>query len=102
MYGDDTAGNSFGSLYLSLPTMMAQVIRAILLMSATAATFICRRSVIRASQPPRVVLTRSECPPWPLRRAAIARSDCPAWWMIDRSNLCHDGFIVANKNIETK
>src|SRR6478752_10678535 len=39
------ASNSFGSLYLSLWTMMAQAILAILLASATAATFVGRRSI---------------------------------------------------------
>ena len=43
------ASNSFGSLYLSLRIMMAQAIRAILLASATAATFAGRRSIKRAS-----------------------------------------------------
>jgi hypothetical protein len=43
------ASNSFGSLYLSLRTMMAQAIRAILLASATAATFVGRRSINRPS-----------------------------------------------------
>ena len=42
--------NSFGSLYLSPRTMMAQAIRAILLASATAATLVGRRSINRASQ----------------------------------------------------
>ena len=41
--------NSFGSLYLSFRTMMAQAIRAILLASATAATLVGRRSINRAS-----------------------------------------------------
>jgi hypothetical protein len=44
-----TASNSFGSLYLSPRTMMAQAIRAILLASATAATLVGRRSINRAS-----------------------------------------------------
>src|SRR5262249_5759258 len=44
------ASNSFGSLYLSLRTMMAQAIRAILLASATAATFAGRRAITRVSQ----------------------------------------------------
>ena len=44
------ASNSFGSLYLSPRTMMAQAIRAILLASATAATFVGRRSINRPSQ----------------------------------------------------
>jgi hypothetical protein len=43
------ASNSFGSLYLSPRTMMAQAIRAILLASATAATFVGRRSINRPS-----------------------------------------------------
>jgi hypothetical protein len=43
------ASNSFGSLYLSSRTMMAQAIRAILLASATAATFVGRRSINRPS-----------------------------------------------------
>ncbi len=43
------ATNSLGSLYLSLRTMMAQAMRAILLASATAVTFIGRRTMIRAS-----------------------------------------------------
>ena len=41
--------NSFGSLYLSSRTMIAQAIRAILLASATAATLVGRRSINRAS-----------------------------------------------------
>ena len=44
-----TASNSFGSLYLSLRTMMAQAILAILLARATAATFVGRRSINRPS-----------------------------------------------------
>jgi hypothetical protein len=44
------ASNSFGSLYLSPRTMMAQAIRAILLASATATTFVGRRSINRPSQ----------------------------------------------------
>ena len=44
------ASDSFGSLYLSPRTMMAQAIRAILLASATAATFVGRRSINRPSQ----------------------------------------------------
>ena len=44
------AASSVGSLYLSLLTMMAQAIRAILLASATAATFVGRRAIIRVSQ----------------------------------------------------
>jgi hypothetical protein len=44
------ASNSFGSLYLSPRTMMAQAIRAILLASATAATLVGRRSINRPSQ----------------------------------------------------
>ena len=48
--GDSHAAtNSFGSLYLSPCTMMAQAIRAILLASATAATFVGRRSINRPS-----------------------------------------------------
>ena len=43
------ASNSFGSLYLSPRTMMAQAIRAILLASATAATLVGRRSINLAS-----------------------------------------------------
>jgi hypothetical protein len=43
------ACSSFGSLYLSPPTMMAQAIRAILLASATAATLVGRRSINLAS-----------------------------------------------------
>src|SRR3979490_1019273 len=43
------ASNSFGSLYLSPRTMMAQAIREILLASATAATFVGRRSINRPS-----------------------------------------------------
>jgi hypothetical protein len=43
------ASNSFGSLYLSARTMMAQAIRAILLASATAATLVGRRSINRVS-----------------------------------------------------
>ena len=43
------ASNSFGSLYLSPRAMMAQAIRAILLASATAATFVGRRSISRPS-----------------------------------------------------
>jgi hypothetical protein len=39
------AASSFGSLYLSSRTMMAQAILAILLASATAATFVGRRSI---------------------------------------------------------
>ena len=42
--------NSFGSLYRSPRTMMAQAIRAILLASATAATIVGRRSINRPSQ----------------------------------------------------
>jgi hypothetical protein len=42
------ASDSFGSLYLSPRTMMAQAIRAILLASATAATLVGRRSINRA------------------------------------------------------
>lgn len=45
-----TASDSLGSLYLSPRTMMAQAIRAILLASATAATFVGRRSINRPSQ----------------------------------------------------
>jgi len=41
--------NSFGSLYRSPRTMMAQAIRAILLASATAATLAGRRCIKRAS-----------------------------------------------------
>ena len=41
--------DSFGSLYLSPLTMMAQAIRAILLASATAATLVGRRSINLAS-----------------------------------------------------
>ena len=37
--------NSFGSLYLSPRTMMAQAMRAIFLASATEATFAGRRSI---------------------------------------------------------
>jgi hypothetical protein len=44
------ASNSFGSLYLSSRTMMAQAILAILLASATAATFVGRRSAALASK----------------------------------------------------
>ena len=44
------AGSSFGSLNRSPRTIMAQAIRAILLASATAATLIGRRSMMRASQ----------------------------------------------------
>jgi hypothetical protein len=44
------ASNSVGSLYLSLRTMMAQAMRAILLARATAATFAGRRPMIRVSQ----------------------------------------------------
>jgi hypothetical protein len=44
------ASDSFGSLYLSPRTMMAQATRAILLASATAATFVGRRSINRPSQ----------------------------------------------------
>src|SRR5471030_1657530 len=40
------ASDSFGSLYLSPRTIMAQAIRAILLASATAATLVGRRSII--------------------------------------------------------
>jgi len=43
------ASNGFGSLYLSSRTMMAQAILAILLASATAATFVGRRSINRPS-----------------------------------------------------
>jgi hypothetical protein len=43
------ASNSFGSLYLSPRTMMAQAIRVILLASASAATFVGRRSINRSS-----------------------------------------------------
>src|ERR1700745_1665663 len=43
------ASNSFGSFYLSLGTMMAQAILAILLASAPAATFVGRRSINRPS-----------------------------------------------------
>ena len=43
------AASSFGSLYLSSRTMMAQAILAILLASATAATFVGRRSINRPS-----------------------------------------------------
>ena len=43
------ASNSVGSLYLSSRTMMAQAILAILLASATAATFVGRRSINRPS-----------------------------------------------------
>jgi len=43
------ASDNFGSLYLSLRTMMAQAILAILLASATAATFVGRRSINRPS-----------------------------------------------------
>ena len=43
------ANNGFGSLYLSPWTMMAQAIRAILFASATAATFVGRRSISRPS-----------------------------------------------------
>src|SRR5258707_10245047 len=43
------ANNSFGSLYFSPRTMMVQAIRAILLASATAATFVGRRSINRPS-----------------------------------------------------
>ena len=43
------ASGSFGSLYLSPPTMMAQAIRAILLASVTAATLVGRRSINLAS-----------------------------------------------------
>ena len=48
--GSHAAINSFGSLYLSLRTMMAQAIRAILLASATAATLVGRHSINRLSQ----------------------------------------------------
>src|SRR6202047_3814455 len=44
------ASDSFGSLYFSPRTMMAQAIRAILLASATAATLVGRRSINRPSQ----------------------------------------------------
>ena len=44
------ASDSFGSLYRSPRTMMAQAILAILLASATAATLVGRRSINRASQ----------------------------------------------------
>src|SRR6187200_369422 len=44
------ASDSFGSLYLSPRTMMAQAIRAILLASATAATLVGRCSINRPSQ----------------------------------------------------
>src|ERR1700688_5005899 len=44
------ASDSFGSLYLSPRTMMAQATRAILLASATAATFVGRHSINRPSQ----------------------------------------------------
>jgi len=47
--GSHAASNSFGSLYLSPRTMMAQAIRAILLASATAATLVGRRSINRPS-----------------------------------------------------
>ena len=47
--GSHAASSSFGSLYLSPRTMMAQAIRAILLASATAATLVGRRSINRAS-----------------------------------------------------
>ena len=43
------ASDNLGSLYLSLRTMMAQAILAILLASATAATFVGRRSINRPS-----------------------------------------------------
>ena len=43
------ASASFGSLYLSPPTMIAQAILAILLASATAATLVGRRSINLAS-----------------------------------------------------
>ena len=43
------ASASFGSLYLSPPTMIAQAIGAILLASATAATLVGRRSINLAS-----------------------------------------------------
>ena len=45
-----TAGSNLGSLNCSPRTIMAQAIRAILLASATAATLIGRRLMIRASQ----------------------------------------------------
>ena len=47
--GSHAASDSFGSLYLSPWTMMAQAIRAILLASATAATLVGRRSINRPS-----------------------------------------------------
>ena len=48
--GYTTTGNNLGSLKCSPRTIMAQAMRAILLASATAATLIGRRSMIRVSQ----------------------------------------------------
>jgi len=53
------ASDSFGSLYLSPRTMMAQAIRAILLASAMAATLVGRR--------PNKAVSQGRCPvPWNL------------------------------------
>jgi hypothetical protein len=62
------AGSNRGSLNGSARTIMAQAMRAILLASATAATLIGRRSIIRASQSRRVPCCRAWLRPSESRR----------------------------------